>query len=155
MSAKVTVILIEDVPNLGHKGEKKDVTAGYARNFLMPRKLAMEATPAALKHLADEAATVARRREKALAEHQRLAKALHDHPLTLAMRVGEQQRLYGSVTSKDIAEGLEKATGLKIDRHWIVLPDAIRALGAYDVALRLTPEVSTSVRVNVVAESAH
>lgn len=145
------VIFIEDVEGVGHIGEVKNVADGYARNYLFPRKLAVPATPAALKQVEARAQAAAKRQAK-LDEHARAQAAkLEGKTLTVPARVGEQGRLYGSVTAADIAAAIAEVLGQpEFDRHQIELEQPLREVGEYEVPVRLSRNVRTTVTVAVV-----
>jgi large subunit ribosomal protein L9 len=147
------VILREHVDNLGRRGEVVKVADGYARNYLLPRKLALLATEGNKKQ-------IEREREKFETkelEEKKVADAVADRlshvDLTIARRVGEKDVLYGSVTSADIAEALA-AKGFDIERRRLQLPDPIKAIGAFDVPVKLHRDVTAAIKVKVVAEGA-
>jgi len=145
------VILKEDVANLGHRGDVVKVADGYSRNFLLPRKLAMQAT-AANKAVIEQMKNAAARRsatEKALAEA--LAVKLEPVVLDFTRKSGEAGHLFGSVTSVDIAVALD-AKGFEIDRRKIQLPEPIKTVGDHTVTIKLYREVAAHVKVNVLAE---
>jgi len=145
------VILREDVPQLGQRGDLVKVKPGYARNYLIPRKLAMPASAGARKQVADMKAANARKdaREKSGAES--LAAQLGELTLTLTAKAGEQDQLFGSVTTMDIAAALE-AKGFNIDRRTIELEEPIKTIGEYSVPVRLHHDVIAAVKVNVTRE---
>ena len=146
------VILKQDVENLGHRGEVVKVAPGYARNFLLPRKLAMEAT-AANKAVIEQMKNSAVRRsasEKAFAEE--LATKLAPVVLSFIRKSGDGGHLFGSVTSADIAAELATA-GFDIDRRKIQLPEPLKSIGEFSVAIRLHREVTAQVKVKVAAEA--
>lgn len=145
------VILREDVPQLGHRGDLVKVKPGYARNYLIPRKLAMPATAGARKQVTDMKAANARKdaREKSGAES--LAAQLGELTLTISAKAGEQDQLFGSVTTMDIAAALE-AKGFNIDRRTIELEEPIKTIGEYSVPVRLHHDVTAAVKVAVTRE---
>jgi large subunit ribosomal protein L9 len=146
------VILKEDVVNLGHRGDVVKVADGYGRNFLLPRKLALQAT-LANKAVIDQMKSAAARRsatEKVQAEE--LVAKLEPLVLTFTRKSGENGQLFGSVTSVDIAGELE-TKGFEIDRRKIQLADPLKALGNYDVAIKLHREVTAHVKVKVLGEA--
>jgi large subunit ribosomal protein L9 len=145
------VILREDVDKVGARGALVKVAAGYARNYLLPRKLAVAATSSNKKIVEQEREAYVRREAKAQSESQELAKLLANVTLTFRHKVGENDHLFGSVTAKDIAEGLE-AQRFHIERRKVQLDEPIRTLGAHMVTLRLHREVSTQIKVIVEAE---
>jgi large subunit ribosomal protein L9 len=146
------VILREHVDNLGRRGEIVKVADGYARNYLLPRKLALLATAGNKKQIERERVKFAARE----AEEQKVAEALAarmaDLEIDIARRVGETDVLFGSVTTADIAAAL-LARGFEVDRRKLQLGESIKKLGEYDVPLRLSPEVVAHIKVRVVAEA--
>ncbi len=145
------VILREDVDKVGARGALVKVAAGYARNYLLPRKLAVPATSSNKKIVEQEREAYVRREAKAAAESQELAKLLENVTLTFRHKVGENDHLFGSVTAKDIAEGLE-AQRFHIERRKVQLDEPIRTLGEHMVTLRLHRDVSTQIKVIVEKE---
>ncbi|MGO9776545.1 MAG: 50S ribosomal protein L9 [Terracidiphilus sp.] len=146
------VILKDDVVNLGHRGDLVKVADGYARNFLLPRKLALQAT-SANKAVVEQMKNAAARRsatEKALAEA--LAVKLEPIVLDFTRKSGEAGHLFGSVTSADIAAALD-AKGFEIDRRKIQLPESIKTVGDHTVTIKLYREVAAHVKINVLAEA--
>ena len=147
------VILKESVPDLGKIGDIINVADGYARNYLIPHQLVIEATPQAIKLFEQGAAKRAKILEQQKSEQQQLADALNSTPITIIKKTGEEDRLFGSVTVADIAAAL-KEKGFAIDRKKIVLPTPIRALGNYTVHIKLHPEIAASVQLTVAKEEA-
>ena len=148
------VVFLETVEGSGTMGEVKTVANGYARNYLLPRGLAAPAT-AALLERAEELAREEERRQQAQDESaQGLARRLEGHALVMAVRVGEQGRLYGSVTSADLAEKAGEILGEELDRRRVLLPEVIRSVGVYSVPLRLSRNVVPEVPVVVVDSEA-
>ncbi|MCY0903113.1 MAG: 50S ribosomal protein L9 [Firmicutes bacterium] len=146
------VVLMQDVPSQGKKGEIKNVSEGYARNFLFPRQLARVATPEVLKELADQRSAELRREEQHVAEARALAAKIQGFTLELHVKTGEGGRVFGAVTSKQIAEGLA-AAGFAVDKKKIVLHEAIKALGVTTVPIKLYHDVTADLRVHVKDES--
>lgn len=151
--ANTNVLLREDVDNLGARGEVVRVKAGYARNYLLPRKLAVAATASNVKQIEQERAALLKKeaRERSTAEAQ--AEQMRNLTLNFERRVGEHGILYGSVTSMDIAEAL-KERGYEIDRRRINLREAIKETGDFTVNVRLHREVTVEIPVRVTAEGA-
>jgi large subunit ribosomal protein L9 len=147
------LILRESIDNLGRAGEVVTVKSGYARNYLLPRKLAYLATPGNMKVIAQERQKMTRREAQRRDEAEQLRDRMSQVELTFVRRVGEHQALYGSVTSIDIAEALE-GHGYTLDRRKIALEDHIKKLGDYVVSIRLFPEVTAEVKLRVVAQGA-
>ena len=145
------VILSKDVQGTGKAGEVKDVADGYARNYLIPRKLAIPATGGALKNVEQKKAAEDKKAASEEAAARALADRLTSAPVVLTAKVGDQGRLYGSITSADIAEQISKAIGQPFDRRMIQLDEPIRQLGTFDVPVRLHRAVSTKLKVDVQA----
>jgi large subunit ribosomal protein L9 len=146
------VILKEDVDNLGHRGDVVKVAEGFGRNFLLPRKLAMQATETNKAVIEQMKSAAARRSasEKAVAEAQ-VAK-LEPVVLSFTRKSGEAGHLFGSVTSADIAAGLA-SNGFEIDRRKIQLPEPLKSVGDFNVAIKLHREVTAQIKVKIVAEA--
>lgn len=147
------VILLQDVEGLGKAGDLKDVANGYARNYLLRRRLAAGATPTLLSNHRQHIAAEQHKQEKLLEENRQLAEKLGQVTLTFKARVGKQGRLYGSITSQDIASGLQAAEGLHVDRRTIELTNSIRSLGSYVVPVKIGPKLEPTITVNVVDEA--
>ena len=147
------VILREHVENLGKRGEIVKVADGYARNYLLPRKLALPATDGNRRHVERERKIVEARESQEKAQAEAIAARLAAVDITIARRVGETDALYGSVTSADIADFL-KAKGFELDRRKLILPEPIKAIGDHDVPLKLHREVTVPLKVHVVKEGA-
>jgi large subunit ribosomal protein L9 len=147
------VILREHVDNLGRRGEIVKVARGYARNYLLPRKLALLATEGNKKHVERERKIMEVREADERAQAQAIATRLEAIEIVIARRVGDTEQLYGSVTAVDIAEYL-KAKGFDIDRRKLILPEPIKAIGEHNVPLKLHREVSVPLKVQVVKEGA-
>ena len=145
------VIFLQDVKGQGKKGEIKEVSDGYVRNFLLPRGLVAPASEANLKMLEHQKLSEQRRKEKEKEEAQALAAKLEQTTVVIKAKAGEGGRLFGSVTSKQIAEELEKQ-GIRIDRRKIAMDDAIRTLGVTVVAVNLHPDVTGKLNVHVVEQ---
>lgn len=144
------VILSRDIPKLGKPGDVKNVTDGYARNFLFPQGLALPATDANLKihtkHLADQTA----REERERAEYQETAAALGDKPLTFSIKIGEKGKTFGSISVEDIVGALAKR-GITIEKKWIDLDGGIKGTGEYAVKIKFPHRVEGEVKVIVEA----
>lgn len=145
----MNVILTQDVLGLGEAGEIKSVADGYARNYLIPRGLAMLATKSARKQMVEIQRTAEKRRSSVRSSMELLAQKIGGLTLTFVVKVGEEDRLYGSITSTDIAEAIEKASGEEVDRRRIVLNRPIKTLGDHPVAIRLAKDVMPEVIVVV------
>ena len=145
------IILREKIEKLGTKGDIVRVSDGYARNFLLPKKLAVLATPANIRQIEQEKAAAVRREAIEKQEAEALAQQLSSVCLNLSRKVGENDVLYGSVTSMDIAEALE-AKGFSIDKRRIELPEAVKSLGKFDIPIKLHREVTALVGLVVSKE---
>ncbi len=146
------VLLKHDVPKLGKAGQTKNVADGFARNFLIPQGLAVLATPGAMKQ-ADALAKAEQLRQAQLAaDASALAEVLKQTTLTFTARAGEGGKLYGSITSQQIADELKAKAGLEVDKRKIELREPIRSLGTHKVAVHLASELQPEVMVNVIQE---
>jgi large subunit ribosomal protein L9 len=145
------VILIQDVDSLGMAGQTVNVARGFARNKLIPSQLAVEATPGNLKKLEKQRAEFEIRSKKEKERAQELADRIEALTITISQKAGEKDKLYGSVTSMDLAAAMEDK-GVEIDRRKIKLPDPIKSLGDHEVPIRLHQDVTAMLRVSVVRE---
>lgn len=146
------VILLQDIEHQGKQGEVVTVADGYARNYLYPRKLAVEAGGGAMKNLQAKLALEERRTEKLLTEANQTAELLNEKTVTLRVKAGDNSRLYGRVTAADIAEAVSRDLSVKLDKRKIGLIDAIKSVGEYDVPIKLHRDVTVPLKVAVVAE---
>jgi large subunit ribosomal protein L9 len=146
------VLLTHDVTKLGKAGMVKNVTDGYARNYLLPQGMAVLATTGAVKQ-SESLSKAEQKRQSVLAtEASALAEQLQAVSLTFHMRAGEEGKLYGSVTASNIVDELKRTTGLELDRHKLELREPLRSLGAHKVAVRLASELAPEMTVHVVRE---
>lgn len=152
MAANIQVVLKDDVEKLGKSGEIVKVKPGYARNFLLPRGLAVVASRGNIVQVEHEKKVAIARAAKQRADAGAVAKTLDGISVEIPVQVGEEGKLFGSVSTKDIADALEKR-GQKIDKKKILLAEPIKALGEYDVAIKLGYEVTGTVKVKVVGKS--
>jgi len=146
------LILREDVENLGKGGELVEVKPGYGRNYLLPRGLAVLANPKNVRELDHQKAVATAKAAKLKASAEAVAKRLADTAVTLKRKVGEQDKLYGSVTALDIAEALA-ARGLQIDRRSIDLAEPLKTIGEFEVPVKLHSEVVGKAKVKIEAEA--
>jgi large subunit ribosomal protein L9 len=146
------VLLIRDVENLGKAGEVKTVADGYARNFLIPKGMAILATESVLRRIKSERKVEAECRRRAEEEMKSLAEAISQTTLTIKAKAGEKNKLYGSITRADIADALEMKIGKKIDKRKVELKEPIRELGVYFVPIKLTADLVPEVVVAVERE---
>ena len=147
------VILRQHVDNLGRRGEIVKVADGYARNYLLPKKLALPATAGNKQHVERERKIFEAREAEERGQAQALAARLSALTISIARRVGDTEQLYGSVTASDIAEFL-KEKGFEVDRRKLILPEPIKSLGEHDVPLKLHREVTVPLKVHVTREGA-
>lgn len=145
------VILRQDFEQLGKLGDVVDVKDGYARNYLIPRNIAYLATPSAVRTLEEEKKQHTRRLEKEKTTSEKLAAELEKVSLTIQMKVGEDDKLFGSVTSQMIADSMQEK-GITIDKRQIELEEPVKALGIYDVNVKLPGSVIGKIKVWVVRE---
>ena len=143
------VILLADVRALGKKGEIKDVADGYGRNFLIGKKLALEATPQNLKHLEADQRKQAAKAAAELADARALAARMDDMIVEVYEKAGEGGKLFGAVTNKEVAEALSARLGVSIDKRKVEMKEQIKTLGVAEVSVRLHPEVHQKFRVSV------
>lgn len=143
------LILKAEVPGLGRTGDIKDVADGYARNYLLPKGLAIEATGAQLKHLAQERQAERTKKDRAHQDAEDLAKRLAAVTLVFRLKAGEHGKTFGSVTAKEVAEALKKETNAEIDKTKVVLHEPLRSLGIHKVEVRLLADVRADVTVAV------
>jgi large subunit ribosomal protein L9 len=146
------VILKEDVPKLGHRGEVVKVAEGYGRNYLLPHKLAIEATAANRAVIEQMKQSAVRKSAVEKADSEALSKQLEGVSLSFQRKAGEKDHLFGSVTSSDIAEALERQ-GFNIDRRKIQLHESLKSLGEFDVPIKLHRDVTTRIKVTVEKEA--
>lgn len=144
------VILVKDVKSLGKKGDIINASDGYARNYLFPRGLAQEATDSNLHILNNKKEAERRQKLAEIEAAQKLAESLKGKEVNLCVKSGENGRLFGAITGKDIADEINKKFSINIDKKKVVV-DTIKQLGTYDVEIKLYPEISTKVKV-VIAE---
>lgn len=147
------VILLEDVKSLGKKGEIVNVSDGYARNFVLPKKLGVEANAKNMNDLKLQKANADKVAQEQLEAAQELAKVLETKEVVLKMKSGEGGRSFGSVSSKEIAQAAKDQCGLELDKKKIQLPEPIKALGVYEVGVKLHTKVTGKLKVKVIEEA--
>jgi large subunit ribosomal protein L9 len=145
----VRVILKGEVRGLGRTGDIKDVADGYARNYLLPKGLAIEATGGELKHLAQERQAERTKKDRAHQDAEELAQRLGAVTLVFRLKAGEQGKTFGSVTAKEVAEALKKEVRTEIDKTKVVLREPLRSLGVHKVEVRLLADVRADVTVAI------
>ncbi len=146
------VLLIKDVDNLGYAGDVKKVAPGFGRNYLLPREMAVLATPGALKQAETIRKAAEKRRAVEKSDAQAIASQLAGLELLFERRAGETGKLYGSVTSGDIAEAIKAKTGIDLDKRKVALPEPIRQLGQQEVQIKLMMEVNATIKAQVLPE---
>jgi large subunit ribosomal protein L9 len=145
------VIFMQDVPNIGKAGQVKEVSDGYARNYLILRKLAMPARPQDIKDVEAQIKARARQDAKTEAEMKALAQVLEGKGITIKARAGQQDRLYGSITGADIAAALESQHATVVDKRKIEISEPIHKIGVYDVPIKLAKDIAANIKVTVIA----
>lgn len=148
------IILLQDVEGLGKAGDLKEVANGYARNYLVPRRLAAGATPGLIANRTQRIAAEQRRVEKLVEQNKQLTERLSQVTLTFKARVGGQGRLYGSITSQDVAAALRDVEKITIDRRSIDMSDPIRTPGTFIVPVRVASGLESKLTINVIGEAA-
>jgi large subunit ribosomal protein L9 len=146
------VILLEDVKKLGRKGDVVKVAEGYARNFLIPKGLAVEATKGKMKDLEHQQKIMNEQKKKIEEQARVLGRQMDGLKVTIQTRVGDAGKLFGAINNKDIAEALQKNHGLSVDKKKIVLKNPIKSLGEYPVTIKLHPAVQVQITFVVVAD---
>jgi len=144
------VILLQDVKGKGKKGQMLEISDGYARNFLLPRKLAIEATPDAINTMRMNDKAAAEKAAKERAEALETAKKLREMTVTVTAKGGGAGKLFGSVTSQEIADALKAASGITLDKRKIVMSDPIKNVGTYTVQCKLGYEITAPLTVKIV-----
>lgn len=147
------IILLADVKDIGKKNQIVNVSDGYARNFLFPRKLALEATPGAVKQVERRNEIERQKEAERLQEAEKLAAYLRGKTITIKSKCGDGDRLYGSVTAQEVAENLQAQQKIELDKRKIELKDSIRTLGSHSVVVKLYPGVNAEMIVKIVKES--
>lgn len=143
------VILLQDVKGKGKKGQLLEVSDGYARNFMLPKKLAIEATPDAVNTMRMNDKAAAEKAAKERAEALEISKKLREMTLTVTAKGGGAGRLFGSVTNQEIADALKAKSGIALDKRKIVLSDTIKSVGTYTVTCKLGYEISAPLTVKI------
>lgn len=146
------VIFLQDVKGQGKKGEIKNVSDGYAKNFLLPKGAAVEATNSNLNDIKGKNESIQYQKDVAEENAHNLSKKLEEVSLVLTAKSGDNGKLFGSITAKDVADELKKLTKIDIDKRKIVLPDGIKALGEYTLDVKLHPGITGKLKVTVKAQ---
>ena len=145
------VILQQDIKKVGKKGEIVEVSEGYGRNFLLPKKLALPANEANVNIAKAKANSLARKKQQEADEAQLMAAQLAKVSVTIPVKIGANGKLFGSVTSKDVSENLKKEHHIELDTRKITLQNEIVGLGTYDAVIKVHPEITTTIKVNIIA----
>lgn len=146
------VILQQDVKGQGKKGDVIEASEGYARNFLLPKQLAIPATESNLNTVKQQKASAAHHQQRMIDEAKLMANQVGKLSVEIPVRIGEGGKLFGSVTSKDVADALQAQHGIELDKRKIELKDGVKNLGTYTAVIKLHTEVSTTIEVKVTAE---
>lgn len=146
------VIFVQDVEGTGQKGEVREVADGYARNYLLPKKLALAATPSNLKSAESQRHVEEQRRSRQEAESRAIAEDLSRQEVVFQVRLGEQFRFHGAITNADLAEAISKQTGHLVDKRKLEMDQPIHNVGSYEVPIRISPTVVAKIRVTVEEE---
>ena len=149
----VQLLLLEDVANLGKIGDQVHVSEGYARNYLLPRKLAATITPGTLKMIQARQLKLQKEHEERLAVAKAMAEKIAKMQLVIKVKAGENDKLFGSVSAQQICEAAA-AEGVELDKNTLVLEDALHELGSFEIAVKLHAEVTTTLKVMVVRDDA-
>jgi len=143
------VILKQDVKGTGKKEQMVEVSDGYARNFLFPKGLAVEASASNVNIMKTKKEAEANKKNREIAQAKELAKKIKDITLTIKVKAGENGKLFGSITSKDVAEAMKTQQKLEIDKKKLVMPDALKLVGTFEVEVKLYPEISSKFIVKI------
>ena len=146
------VILLKDIKGTGNKGDIINTSDGHARNYLIPRKLGMEATERNVRELNFKKANIERIKSNELESAKTFAKELSEKELVITTKAGEAGKLFGSITSKDLADGLNNKYNIDIDKKKIILKNPIKEIGTFDVEIKVYPNVKAIIKVTVVSE---
>jgi len=147
------VILLENVPSLGKAGDIVQVAVGYGRNFLIPQKLAMEATPQNIRIWEQQREVFRHKKSKELERVREEAQRIESISFTIRRTAGESEKLFGSVTSLDLQKALQEQ-GIVVDRKKILLPHPLKKLGSYSIPIKLHPEVTAQMNIQIVSDNA-
>ncbi|MCL2461546.1 MAG: 50S ribosomal protein L9 [Defluviitaleaceae bacterium] len=149
------VIMLQDVKGVGKKGQVLEAADGHARNYLIPKKLAKEASKANLDEIENRKKIEISREQRELEQARQLAEKLQSQKVVIPMKMGEKGRLFGAATNREIAEALSAKTGMEIDKKKVVLPEPIKVMGEHKVELKLHAKVTVTISVEIVSASAH
>ena len=143
------IILLQDEKKLGKKGDIVEVSEGYARNYVLPKKIGVEATPKNLNDLKLQKSNEAKVAQEQLDHAKAMAELLASKEVVVSIKAGENGRTFGSVSTKEIGQALKAQTGIEVDKKKLVLPEAIKSFGVYEVPIKLHPKVTGTIKVKV------
>ena len=146
------IILLQDVKTLGKKGDTVNVNDGYARNFIIPKKLGIEATPKNINDLKLQKVNEEKRAQEKLEEAKAFAQKIEEKPVKVKLKIGEGGKTFGSISTKEIAKEVKEQLGFEIDKKKMVLEEPIKNLGTYEVPVKIHKDVTASLKVNVIEE---
>ncbi|HOB16958.1 MAG TPA: 50S ribosomal protein L9 [Defluviitoga sp.] len=146
------VLLLEDVPKLGKKGEIKEVSDGYARNYLIPRKLAVEATDGFIKHIEESKRIEEKKKESIKNKSEGILEKLKDVTIVLKVKAGEKGKLFGAVTSQDIANKIKEVVGIDFDKNWFEDKVNLKEIGTYSIKIKLPQGVKGEIKVELIPD---
>jgi len=146
------VLLLEDVPKLGKKGEIKEVSDGYARNYLIPRKLAVEATDGFIKHIEESKRIEEKKKESIKNKSEGILEKLKDVTIVLKVKAGEKGKLFGAVTCQDIANKIKEVVGIDFDKNWFEDKVNLKEIGTYSIKIKLPQGVKGEIKVELIPD---
>lgn len=149
---KYKVLLLKDIEGLGKKGEIIEVSDGYARNYLFPRRLAQEVTERMLRSIEEEKLLKQKKEERAIIKFRKDKEILEKETFTIRTKVGEKGKLFGAITSKDIAEEIQRKCKIAVDKKQILLEEPIKNIGKYEIEIKLHPQIVAKIRLEVIPE---
>lgn len=149
---KYKVLLLKDIEGLGKKGEIIEVSDGYARNYLFPRRLAQEVTERMLRSIEEEKLLKQKKEERAIIKFRKDKEILEKETFTIRTKVGEKGKLFGAITSKDIAEEIQRKCKIVVDKKQILLEEPIKNIGKYEIEIKLHPQIVAKIRLEVIPE---
>ncbi len=146
------VIFIQDLQGKGKREEIKEVRTGFARNYLIPKGIAIEATPQNIQQMKNQEKSLEKKKQKIVAQAREIRNALKDASVTINSKAGQDDKLFGAVTNEDIAAAIKQQLSVEVDKHQIIIEQPIKKLGIYKIPVRLCEEVSGEVKIWVVSE---
>jgi large subunit ribosomal protein L9 len=146
------IIFLKDLPGKGKREEIKEVRTGYARNYLIPKGIAVEAIPQNIKKLQNQEKVLEKKKEKIVEQAKEIRNLLKEASITINAKAGQDDKLFGSITSEDIASAIHQQMSIEIDKHQIIIEQPIKKLGIYKIPVRLSEEVTGEVKIWIVSE---